>query len=58
MNTLIRFFGTRWMVFSTLALLTACNHQPKRVDCDKRLEPINAVTSAAAKNHQSKAGDP
>jgi hypothetical protein len=41
------------MMFTVLALLTACSHQPKRVDCDKRLEPINAVTPAAMK-----AGDP
>jgi len=53
MNTGIRSSVTHWMIFAALALLTACSHQPKRVDCDKRLEPINAVTPAA-----SKAGDP
>jgi len=53
MNTVFRFFATRWVIFTVLALLTACSHQPKRVDCDKSLGPINAVTPAAAK-----AGDP
>jgi hypothetical protein len=53
MNTGIRSWVTRWMIFTALAILTACSHQPKRIDCDKRLELINAVTPAA-----TKAGDP
>lgn len=41
-----------------LGALIACSHQPKRVDCDNHLVPINAATSAAVKNPGVKAGDP
>jgi hypothetical protein len=58
MNRVIRRFVTRCMVFTALGLLTACSHQPKRVDCEKRLEPINAATAAAAKKPKVEAGDP
>jgi hypothetical protein len=58
MNTSFRSVVTGCMVFGVLALLTACSHQPKRVDCEKRLEPINAATPAGAKNPNAKAGDP
>jgi hypothetical protein len=57
MNTAIRPFGARWMFLGALVLLSACTHQPKRVDCDKRLEPINAATPAA-KNPDAKAVEP
>jgi hypothetical protein len=50
-------FVARCMAVTALGLLTACSHQPKRVDCEKRLEPINAATPAAAKDLQRKAGD-
>ncbi len=30
-----------------LALLVACSHAPRKVDCDGRLEPINAVNPRA-----------
>jgi hypothetical protein len=30
-----------------LALLVACSHPPRKVDCDGRLEPINAVNPRA-----------
>jgi hypothetical protein len=56
MNRVACCFVTRCLVFAALGLLTACSHQPKRVDCEKRLEPINAAT-AAAKSLQRKAGD-
>jgi hypothetical protein len=58
MNTAIRSVMARWMVLGALELVSACSHQPKRVDCDKRLEPINAATPAAAKKSDAKAGDP
>jgi hypothetical protein len=58
MNGVVRYCATRCMVLTALALLTACSHQPKRVDCEKRLEPINAATPAAAKKPEVKAGDP
>jgi len=58
MNTAIRSFVARWMVLGALALVSACSHQPKRVDCDGRLEPINAATPGAAKNPDAKAGEP
>ena len=55
MNTVFRCLLPCGML---LGALIACSHQPKRVDCDKRLEPINAATSAAVKNPGTKAGDP
>jgi hypothetical protein len=58
MNTAIRSFAAHWMVLGALVLVSACSHQPKRVDCDKRLEPISAATPAAAKNPNLKAGEP
>jgi hypothetical protein len=58
MNTAIRSVMARWMVLGALELLSACSHQPKRVDCDKRLEPINAATPVAAKNPDTKTGEP
>ena len=30
-----------------VALLVACSHPPRKVDCDGRLEPINAVNPRA-----------
>jgi hypothetical protein len=30
-----------------LPLLVACSHSPRKVDCDGRLEPINAVNPRA-----------
>lgn len=56
MKAAFRYLMACWMVFGALAL-TACSHQPKRVDCDKHLEPINAATPAAAKNPDLKAGE-
>jgi hypothetical protein len=38
-------FG-RLLLLWTLAMLAACSHQPKRVDCEGKLVPINAVTPA------------
>ncbi len=57
MNTAIRFFVVQSMIFGGLVLVSACSHQPKRVDCDKRLEPINAAI-AAAKNPNLKSSEP
>jgi hypothetical protein len=41
------FFG-RLPLLWMLATVAACSHQPKRVDCEGKLVPINAVTPAAA----------
>jgi hypothetical protein len=38
-------FG-RLLLLWMLAMVAACSHQPKRVDCEGKLVPINAVTSA------------
>jgi hypothetical protein len=57
MNTAIRSLVVQSMIFGALVLVSACSHQPKRVDCDKRLEPINAATPAI-KNPDAKAGEP
>jgi hypothetical protein len=58
MNTTVRVFMARSLSLVAIALLTACSHQPKRVDCEKRLEAINAATPAGAKAPSAKAGDP
>ena len=58
MNATVRYFAARSLALVAIALLTACSHQPKRVDCDTRLEPINAATPAGAKTPGVKAGDP
>ena len=57
MNTAIRPSVVQSMVLGALVLLSACSHQPKRVDCDKRLEPINAATPAI-KTPDAKAVEP
>jgi hypothetical protein len=53
---IVRYRMPYWMLLGAFAL-SACSHQPKRVDCDKRLEPINAATPAAA-NPDAKANGP
>jgi hypothetical protein len=58
MNTVTRSFVVQSMIFGALVLISACSHQPKRVDCGNRLEPINAATPAAAKNSDDKVGEP
>jgi hypothetical protein len=58
MKTPIRSSVVQSMIFGALMLLSACSHQPKRVDCDKGLEPINAATPPAAQNPDLKAGEP
>ena len=35
------------LIAGVLALAAGCSHKPLRVDCDKKLEPINPVTSTA-----------
>lgn len=37
----------RCMVLCALALASGCSHQARRVDCEGRLEPINAPTPVA-----------
>jgi hypothetical protein len=32
-----------WLILWTLLCASACSHQPQRVDCNGRLEPINAT---------------
>jgi hypothetical protein len=49
----------RCVALSAIVLITGCSHQPKRVDCDARLEPINPPTPiAGANNPHVKAGEP
>jgi hypothetical protein len=36
------------LFLSALVSGSGCTHQPKRVDCDGRLEPINPPTPVAA----------
>jgi hypothetical protein len=36
-----------WFAIGLLVLLVACSHPPRKVDCDGRLEPINAVNPRA-----------
>ena len=55
MNTAFRYLVPCGML---LGALIACSHQPKRVDCDKHLVPINAATSAAVKTPGAKADNP
>ena len=58
MKTLVGSFAVRPMIVGLIVLASACSHQPKRVDCDKGLEPINAAAPAAAKTLDSKGGEP
>jgi hypothetical protein len=58
MKSVIWSFAVRPMILGAIVLASACSHQPKRIDCDKGLEPINAATPPAAKTLDSKAGEP
>jgi hypothetical protein len=58
MNASTRAVLRRCLLWSALAL-SACSHTPKRVDCEARLEPINAPTAVAGeKKATGPAGDP
>jgi hypothetical protein len=46
-----------WSCFVVaLALAGGCSHQPKRVDCDGRLEPINPPTPVVHSEKSSGTG--
>jgi hypothetical protein len=58
MNACTRSVLRRGVLWSALAL-SACSHTPKRVDCEARLEPINAPTAVTGdKKATGPAGEP
>jgi hypothetical protein len=44
------------LFFGALVLGSGCTHQPKRVDCDGRLEPINPPTPVAGAKKSNELG--